>query len=164
MVYCSRGGFWPPYLAFLAFCLGYCTLAGAIPSYIAPLSAGSGIPEIKAYLNGVRIRGGGCCSCYCTVPLLAARTLPASMNRPPCHAPEVSLPLRMRPLHIALPANRALPAPRQGSCVSHIMHPLSSLCSIYMPCQRHQCVHFLHGKSELHVPHVNWNAACMQSC
>ena len=60
MVFCTRGGFWPPFLLFLAFCLGYSALAGAIPSYVAPLSAGSGIPEIKAYLNGVRIRGEPC--------------------------------------------------------------------------------------------------------
>jgi chloride channel 7 len=61
----GRGGFWAPYLAYLAFCLGYCALAGAIPSYLAPLSAGSGIPEIKAYLNGVRIRGAPVAAWLC---------------------------------------------------------------------------------------------------
>lgn len=68
----ARGGFWLPYLTLLAFCLGYCALAGAIPSYVAPLSAGSGIPEIKSYLNGVRIRGAPVAAmCCCCMPLLA---------------------------------------------------------------------------------------------
>ena len=52
-----HGGFWAPYLTFLAFCLGFAALSGALVSFGAPLAAGSGIPEIKTYLNGVRIRG-----------------------------------------------------------------------------------------------------------
>lgn len=44
------------FTAFLAF--GGCNLvlaaaAAAICAYIAPAAAGSGIPEVKAYLNGV---------------------------------------------------------------------------------------------------------------
>ena len=71
----TRGGFWLPYLTLLAFCLGYCALAGAIPSYIAPLSAGSGIPEIKAYLNGVRIRGAPFPAVLCYSSCLAPACL-----------------------------------------------------------------------------------------
>ena len=32
-------------------------MSGALVAWGAPLAAGSGIPEIKTYLNGVRIRG-----------------------------------------------------------------------------------------------------------
>ncbi|KAJ8447756.1 hypothetical protein Cgig2_015119 [Carnegiea gigantea] len=42
--------------AFLAFAgcnIGLATAAGALCAYIAPAAAGSGIPEVKAYLNGV---------------------------------------------------------------------------------------------------------------
>ena len=42
---------------FTAFCLGYSALSGALVSFGAPLAAGSGIPEIKTYLNGVHVRG-----------------------------------------------------------------------------------------------------------
>ena len=51
------GGFWAPYVAFLFFTMGFSCLSGCIVSYAAPLAAGSGIPEIKSYLNGVRIKG-----------------------------------------------------------------------------------------------------------
>ena len=50
-------GFWRPYSVFMAFCLGYSGLSGALIAFGAPLAAGSGIPEIKTYLNGVHIRG-----------------------------------------------------------------------------------------------------------
>ena len=50
-------GFWRPYSVFMAFCLGYSGLSGALVAFGAPLAAGSGIPEIKTYLNGVHIRG-----------------------------------------------------------------------------------------------------------
>ncbi|KAK9673226.1 hypothetical protein RND81_12G154600 [Saponaria officinalis] len=42
--------------AFLAFAgcnIGLATVAGALCAYVAPAAAGSGIPEVKAYLNGV---------------------------------------------------------------------------------------------------------------
>lgn len=40
-------------------------------SFVAPLAAGSGIPEIKTYLNGVHIKGetSPCLSLPCGVPL-----------------------------------------------------------------------------------------------
>ena len=41
----------------MAFCLSYSALSGALVSFSAPLAAGSGIPEIKTYLNGVHVRG-----------------------------------------------------------------------------------------------------------
>ena len=53
----STNGFWPPYLAFLFFNMGFAFLSGCLVSFGAPLAAGSGIPEVKAYLNGVRIKG-----------------------------------------------------------------------------------------------------------
>lgn len=33
--------------------LGLAILAGILCAYIAPAAAGSGIPEVKAYLNGI---------------------------------------------------------------------------------------------------------------
>jgi chloride channel 7 len=56
----GRGGFWAPYLTFVTFCVGYSGVSGAIVSFVAPLAAGSGIPEIKTYLNGVHIKGVRC--------------------------------------------------------------------------------------------------------
>lgn len=53
----SAGGFWAPYIAFLFFTVGFSCLSGCIVSFAAPLAAGSGIPEIKSYLNGVRVTG-----------------------------------------------------------------------------------------------------------
>ena len=53
----AGGGVWKPYAVFMAFCLGYSALSGALVSFGAPLAAGSGIPEIKTYLNGVHVRG-----------------------------------------------------------------------------------------------------------
>lgn len=53
----NAGGFWPPYIAFLFFTMGFSALSGSIVSFIAPMAAGSGIPEVKSYLNGVHIKG-----------------------------------------------------------------------------------------------------------
>lgn len=42
--------------AFLAFAgcnMAFACIAGALCAYIAPAAAGSGIPEVKAYLNGI---------------------------------------------------------------------------------------------------------------
>lgn len=53
----STNSFWAPYLAFLFFNMGFSFLSGCLVSFLAPMAAGSGIPEVKAYLNGVRIKG-----------------------------------------------------------------------------------------------------------
>ena len=53
----NDGGFWGPYFAFIAFCLFFAAIAGCAVAFGAPTAAGSGIPEIKTYLNGVHIRG-----------------------------------------------------------------------------------------------------------
>ena len=53
-------GFWAPYIVWLCFTIGFSTLSGCIVSFVAPLAAGSGIPETKTYLNGVHIKGGSC--------------------------------------------------------------------------------------------------------
>ena len=54
----DTGGFWAPYITFITFCMGYASIAGCLVSFGAPLAAGSGIPEVKTYLNGVHIKGG----------------------------------------------------------------------------------------------------------
>lgn len=56
----NAGGFWAPYIAFLFFTMGFSALSGSIVSFIAPMAAGSGIPEVKSYLNGVHIKGTLC--------------------------------------------------------------------------------------------------------
>ncbi|KAK9808763.1 hypothetical protein WJX72_003174 [[Myrmecia] bisecta] len=53
----SHGGFWAPYFTFIAICLSLTGISGCLTSYGSPLAAGSGIPEIKTYLNGVHIKG-----------------------------------------------------------------------------------------------------------
>ncbi len=35
----------------------YASVAGALVSFVEPLAAGSGIAEVKTYLNGIHIRG-----------------------------------------------------------------------------------------------------------
>jgi chloride channel 7 len=35
----------------------YATVAGSLVSFVEPLAAGSGIAEVKTYLNGIHIRG-----------------------------------------------------------------------------------------------------------
>ena len=52
-----HGGFAAPYAAFSLICACYAAIAGALVSYAAPLAAGSGIPEVKTYLNGVHVKG-----------------------------------------------------------------------------------------------------------
>lgn len=54
----SAGGFWGPYLTFMGISLGYGIIAGSLVSFVEPLAGGSGIPEIKTYLNGVHIKCG----------------------------------------------------------------------------------------------------------
>ncbi|CAD7699480.1 unnamed protein product, partial [Ostreobium quekettii] len=65
----KHGGFWWPYCTFVGIAVIYATIAGGLVSYVEPLAAGSGIPEIKTYLNGVHIKG-----------LLRLRTLIAKLG------------------------------------------------------------------------------------
>ena len=51
------GGFWSPYLTYLFISLIYASVAGFLVSFVEPLAAGSGIAEIKTYLNGIHIKG-----------------------------------------------------------------------------------------------------------
>eukprot|EP01023_Acetabularia_acetabulum_P017781 TRINITY_DN1891_c0_g1_i13.p1 TRINITY_DN1891_c0_g1~~TRINITY_DN1891_c0_g1_i13.p1 ORF type:complete len:840 (-),score=163.15 TRINITY_DN1891_c0_g1_i13:115-2634(-) len=49
--------FWPPFCAYVAISAAFATVAGCLVSFVSPLAAGSGIPELKTYLNGIHIRG-----------------------------------------------------------------------------------------------------------
>lgn len=51
------GGFASPFFMYLGISLLYACVAGALVSFVEPLAAGSGIAEIKTYLNGIHIRG-----------------------------------------------------------------------------------------------------------
>jgi hypothetical protein len=52
----SCGGLGPAICTYLAFTCLYGTLAGVLGSY-TPQAAGSGIPEIRCYLNGIHVKG-----------------------------------------------------------------------------------------------------------
>jgi chloride channel 7 len=56
--------FWLPAIAFVLMSVGYSIVSGSLVSWGSPLAAGSGIPEIKCYLNGVHIKGA---QAVCTV-------------------------------------------------------------------------------------------------
>ena len=56
-VLCHTGGFWAPYATYISISIGYAIVAGSLVAFIEPLAAGSGIPEIKTYLNGIHIKG-----------------------------------------------------------------------------------------------------------
>ena len=73
--------------------MGYAVVAGSLVAFVEPLAAGSGIPEIKTYLNGIHIKG-----------LLAVRLMHA--------AAAASLHLQARPLYVILlchPCSQFLP-------------------------------------------------------
>jgi hypothetical protein len=53
----THGGFLAPYIVFCAFCAGYSAVSGSLVSWGSAAAAGSGIPEIKTYLNGVHVPG-----------------------------------------------------------------------------------------------------------
>ncbi|GAX79335.1 hypothetical protein CEUSTIGMA_g6776.t1 [Chlamydomonas eustigma] len=51
------GGFAAPFFIFLSFSALYGTVAGLCGTYFSPQAAGSGIPELKGYLNGIHVKG-----------------------------------------------------------------------------------------------------------
>ena len=53
----AAGGFLAPFLMYVGISLLYASVAGALVSFVEPLAAGSGIAEVKTYLNGIHIRG-----------------------------------------------------------------------------------------------------------
>ena len=55
----STGGFWAPYMVLLCFNMSFAAISGYIVAVEAPFAAGSGIPELKSYLNGIHLRGKG---------------------------------------------------------------------------------------------------------
>ncbi|KAF5832785.1 chloride channel [Dunaliella salina] len=50
------GGWWKPWLVSIAFSTLYALVAGFLGSYFSPQAGGSGISDIRAYLNGIHIR------------------------------------------------------------------------------------------------------------
>jgi len=55
MVVDSGAGIAPQYLAFEAVCLAFAGIAAGLVCFVEDLAAGSGIPEIKCYLNGIAL-------------------------------------------------------------------------------------------------------------
>ncbi|KAG2427060.1 hypothetical protein HXX76_012576 [Chlamydomonas incerta] len=51
------GGFFLPWLAFAGTAAAYAALAGAAVTRLAPIAAGSGVPQMKAWINGVSVPG-----------------------------------------------------------------------------------------------------------
>ena len=79
------GSFLSPFCMYVGISLLYASVAGALVSFVEPLAAGSGIAEVKTYLNGIHIRGllavgaplTTYCRCIhktCSLILLAAST------------------------------------------------------------------------------------------
>jgi chloride channel 7 len=58
-----------PWFTWTLTSVGFALIAGSLVSFVEPLAAGSGIPEMKTYLNGVHVRG-----------LLTLRTLVAKLT------------------------------------------------------------------------------------
>ena len=50
-------GFWGPFARFVGVSAAFAGVAGALVSFVEPLAAGSGVAEVKTYLNGIHIRG-----------------------------------------------------------------------------------------------------------
>lgn len=48
-----QGSYFKAFLAFAGCNIAFATLAGTLCAFVAPAAAGSGIPEVKSYLNGV---------------------------------------------------------------------------------------------------------------
>lgn len=86
----NHGGFWAPYMVWLCFTMGYAALSAYLVTSFAPLGAGSGIPEIKTYLNGVHIKGK-LTTGLCTHPPqdcpLPSPLLPSPLPCPPLPSP-----------------------------------------------------------------------------
>ena len=57
----THGGFFVPYIVFCTFCIGYSAVSGSLVSWGSAAAAGSGIPEVKTYLNGVHVPGQPFC-------------------------------------------------------------------------------------------------------
>jgi H+/Cl- antiporter ClcA len=54
--HCVTGGcLWVPYLMWLVLNIVPVFIGAVLVSYIEPVAAGSGIPQVKCYLNGVKI-------------------------------------------------------------------------------------------------------------
>ena len=51
----DRGGLWVPLLIWVSFGAGMTLVAAVLVSFLEPVAAGSGIPQIKCFLNGVKI-------------------------------------------------------------------------------------------------------------
>ena len=53
----AGAGFWGPAARFVGVSAAFAGVAGALVSFVEPLAAGSGVAEVKTYLNGIHIRG-----------------------------------------------------------------------------------------------------------
>ena len=48
---------WRALMRFLVLGMTYCLVASSMTAFLAPRAAGSGLPEIKGFLNGSKIKG-----------------------------------------------------------------------------------------------------------
>ena len=71
----SEGCLYIPYLQWLGICIGFAVIAALLVTYGEPVAAGSGIPLVKCYLNGINVLRLNrlktlvvkCCSVTCSV-------------------------------------------------------------------------------------------------
>lgn len=55
-MYCvAENRLWPPYLVWVGLNVVPVCIGAFLISYIEPVAAGSGIPLVKCYLNGVKV-------------------------------------------------------------------------------------------------------------
>lgn len=112
----NHGGFWAPYMVWLCFTMGYAALSAYLVTSFAPLGAGSGIPEIKTYLNGVHIKGkltAGLCTgppLDCTLPPLLSAPPPSLPSPPLLSSPPLAFPPLPSPPLLSSPSP-PLPSP-----------------------------------------------------
>ena len=52
----SDGGFGRPFVIFVGMSVGFLIVAGYLVCFVEPLAGGSGIPELKIYLNGIHLK------------------------------------------------------------------------------------------------------------
>lgn len=85
----GAGSFLRSYFLFVVISLGFSLAATLIVAFVEPLASGSGIPELKSYLNGVNLprflRTKTLLTKICALPLALASGLPVGYEGPMAH-------------------------------------------------------------------------------
>ena len=124
------GGFWAPFCMYVGISLLYASVAGSLVSFVEPLAAGSGIAEVKTYLNGIHIRG--------LLTVRAPRILPACCTHAHqcmgCRTPAGCLVLLHLPLSLASLLQEG------PSCATFSRHAVSRALDMHLRVVPHESV------------------------